>query len=114
MDLATEAYSVTKRFPGDEMFGLTSQIRRCSVLVAANIAEGCGRETRRSFVPLLRTAQGSLKELETHVLLSERVGLLANPNAADLLGACKKCGKMLRSLIRAVQRKQADEQVGTE
>ena len=109
MDLATRSYEITKSFPRDEMFGLTGQIRRCAVSVAANIAEGYGRESRGSFVQSLRVAQGSLKELETHVLISERIGLLKDRDVADFLAACEKCGKMLRSLIRVVQRKQSDE-----
>jgi four helix bundle protein len=109
MDLAVLSYGLTKAFPRDEMFGLTSQIRRAAVSIAANIAEGYGRENRGSFVPFLRIAQGSLKELETHVLIAKRVGLLADAGSAKLLLASEENGKMLRSLIRVVQRKQADE-----
>ncbi len=57
----------------------------------------------------LRIAQGSLKELETHVVISQRVGFLKAEAAAELLDASEECGKMLRSLIRVAQRKQADE-----
>lgn len=91
------------------MFGLVAQMRRCSVSVAANIAEGYGREQRGVFVQFLRIAQGSLKELETHVVISQRVGFLDSEASAELLDASEECGKMLRSLIRVVQRKQADE-----
>jgi four helix bundle protein len=109
MELAVKSYSLTKAFPKDEMFGLTSQIRRAAVSVAANIAEGYGRENRGSFVQFLRIAQGTLKELETHILIAKRVGLVAGDAAANLLAASEENGKMLRSLIRAVQRKKADE-----
>jgi four helix bundle protein len=107
--LAVLSYGLTKAFPRDEMFGLTSQIRRAAVSIAANIAEGYGRENRGSFVQFLRIAQGSLKELETQVLIAKRVGLLADAGSAKLLLASEENGKLLRSLIRVVQRKQADE-----
>ncbi|MFO1130982.1 MAG: four helix bundle protein [Hyphomicrobiales bacterium] len=106
MDLAVLCYSLTRRFPRHEMFGLTSQITRSSASVAANIAEGHGRENSGSFVQFLRIAQGSLKETETHLLLSERVGLLQAASAAEAMKACDEIGRMLRSLIRAVQEKQ--------
>ena len=106
MDLAVMCYSLTRAFPREEAFGLTSQIRRSSASVAANIAEGHGRENSGSFVQFLRVAQGSLKETETHLLLSQRVGLLPASQAAEAMKTCDEIGKMLRSLIRAVQDKQ--------
>ncbi len=109
MELAVKSYGLTKAFPKDEMFGLTSQIRRAAVSIAANIAEGYGRENRGSFVQFLRIAQGSLKEFETHSLIAKRVELMTGDGAADLLAASEENGKMLRSLIRVGQRKQANE-----
>ena len=85
MDLAEECYRATKLFPKDEMYGMTSQIRRAAASVAANIAEGHGREHTGSFVQSLRVAQGSLKELETHVILAQRVGLLVSDTSSSLL-----------------------------
>ncbi len=104
MALAEACYGETRAFPREEMFGLTAQIRRAATSVAANIAEGHGRETGGAFVQFLRVAQGSLKELETHILLSGRVGLLTAPRAESLLGRCEEIGKMLRALIRALQK----------
>jgi four helix bundle protein len=106
MDLAVLCYSLTRSFPKEEAFGLTSQLRRSSSSVAANIAEGHGRENSGSFVQFLRVAQGSLKETETHLLLSQRVGLLPTAQATEAMKTCDEIGKMLRSLIRAVQDKQ--------
>ena len=106
MDLAVLCYSLTRSFPREEMFGLTSQIRRAASSVAANIAEGHGRENSGSFVQFLRVAQGSLKETETHLLLSERVGFLQPDKLALAMKSCDEIGRMLRSLIRAVQEKQ--------
>ena len=109
MALAVDVYTVSKFFPRDELFGLTSQVRRSSVSIAANIAEGYGRESRGSFVQFLRISQGSLKETETHLLLAERVGLVKRKQIAGALEKADELGRMLRSLIRTVQRKAAND-----
>lgn len=106
MDLAVLCYSLTRPFPREETFGLTSQIRRASASVAANIAEGHGREHPGSLIQSLRVAQGSLKETETHLLLAERVGLLKADRLAPAMTSCSEIGKMLRALIRSLQVKQ--------
>jgi four helix bundle protein len=103
MELAVSCYGLTKSFPREEAFGLTSQIRRAAASIAANIAEGHGRENRGSFIQFLRISQGSLKELETHLILSERVGLVPASKLETVLGQCADCGKMLRALIRSLQ-----------
>jgi len=76
MDLVLECYRVTQRFPSNEQFGLTAQLKRAAVSVPANIAEGFGRWHRKEFVRFLLTANGSLKEVETHLLISQRLGFL--------------------------------------
>ena len=86
VELTVACYSATKPFPASETYGMTSQIRRSSASVAANIAEGHGRENTGAFVQFLRIAQGSLKELETHLILSQRVGLMPSGDAELLLG----------------------------
>ncbi len=96
MDLAVECYKLTQRFPKTEMFGIISQIRRSASSVPANIAEGHGREGRAHFIQFLRVAQGSLKELETHLLLSARVGFLHDKESGPILRRCSDVGKMLR------------------
>ncbi len=103
MDLAEACYRLTKSFPREELFGLTAQIRRASVSVAANIAEGYGRERTGSYSQFLRVAQGSLKELETHLLLAERVGLAEKALVEPLLELSYGAGRMLRSLIRSIE-----------
>jgi four helix bundle protein len=100
-----DCYSATKAFPSSEIYGMTSQMRRSSVSIAANIAEGHGRENTGSFIQFLRMAQGSLKELETHLILSEKVGLMVGAEAVRLLGQADEIGKMLRSMIRSLQQK---------
>jgi len=105
MTLAESCYRLTAQFPREELFGLTSQIRRAAASIPANVAEGHGRENTGSFVQSLRVAQGSLKELETHLLLAERVGILAVPDLEKVLGRCEGLGKMVRALIRSLQDK---------
>lgn len=106
MQLAEECYTATKSFPREEAFGQTSQIRRAAVSIPANIAEGFGRDGTASFMQFLRVAQGSQKELETHVLLSQRVGLLNQDTATALLEKIERVGRMLRNLIRSLEVKQ--------
>ena len=105
MSLAEACYRLTKQFPREELFGLTSQIRRSAGSIAANVAEGHGRENTGSFVQSLRISQGSLKELETHLILAERVGLLSASLLQATLVQCEGLGKMLRALIRSLQDK---------
>ena len=110
MAIAEAVYLLTRSFPQSELYGMTTQMRRASVSVAANIAEGNGRETSGSYVQFLRVAQGSLKELETHLLLVQRVGLADSQQIEPILAECDKEGRMLRALIRVIQDKaQAEE-----
>jgi four helix bundle protein len=106
MNLAESCYRLTRSFPKEELFGLSSQIRRSAASVPANIAEGHGRENTGSFVHYLRMAQGSLKELETHLLLAERVGVGSRSGVDPSIEQCEAVGKMLRSLIRSLQQKE--------
>jgi four helix bundle protein len=104
MALAENVYRATAGFPREEMFGLTQQARRAAVSVPANIAEGYGRENTGAYQQFLRIAQGSLKELETHLLLAGRLGLLPETEAEPLLRQSSAVGKMLRSLIRSLDK----------
>ena len=105
--LTTACYRATATFPKEEIFGLTSQIRRAAVSVTANISEGYGRETTPMFIQFLRISQGSMKELETLVLVSQDVELLTAGKAEELIAECDRVGKMLRNLIRALERKKS-------
>jgi len=100
MDLAVAIYDATKAWPKEELYGLTNQVRRAATSVPANIAEGFGRENRGSYQQFLRIAQGSLKELETHLLISQRIGLAIPDTVELLLKRSESVGKLLRLLIR--------------
>lgn len=105
MDLAVICYEATKPFPREEIFGMTSQIRRAAASIPANVAEGRGRENSGEFIQFLRIAQGSLKELETHLILAHRVQLATKEEISPILERCEKIGKMLRALIRSIQKR---------
>ena len=100
MDLATAVYAVTKSWPKEELYGLTSQVRRSATSIPANIAEGYGREHRGSYLQFLRIAQGSLKELETHLMLADRVGIVGPDTIKPLIARSESVGKFLRLLLR--------------
>ena len=102
MLLAEMCYRHTRSFPKDELFGLTAQIRRAAASIPANIAEGYGREQTKAYMQFLRIAQGSCKEVETHVILADRVLDSAPPGSESLLNQAEIVGKMLRGLIRSL------------
>jgi four helix bundle protein len=103
MTLVEGCYRFTKDMPREELYGLTSQIRRSSVSVPANIAEGYGRDSAGSYVNFLKTAQGSLKELETHLILTQRLKLGSFEAATQLLANADAIGRMLRALMRSIE-----------
>lgn len=104
MNLAEVCYRLTKGFPKEEMYGMTSQIRRASSSVPANIAEGYGRKNRKEYIHFLYIAQGSLKELETHLLLSQRVQLSTSQSVNAALTQCESVGRLLFALIKALEK----------
>lgn len=105
MDLAVDCHKATSAFPKSEMYGLTSQIRRAAGSVPANLAEGHGRDNTGSFIQFSRIAQGSLKELETHLILASRLEYLDEETAGKLLSTADEIGRMVRSMIRRLQEK---------
>jgi len=102
MEIARLTYLLTRDFPREELFGLTSQMRRAASSIPANIAEGFGRAQRRTFVQFLRIAQGSLKELETHTILANQVGLLPLDRLEDLFSRCQRLGRRLVQYVRSL------------
>ncbi len=93
-------YDATSRFPASELYGLRSQLRRAAVSIPANIAEGRGRGTQREFMRFLLIANGSVKELETEVLIAERLRFLPAEEAQAILEAAEEIGRMLGGLRR--------------
>ncbi|MCG3161830.1 MAG: hypothetical protein JMDDDDMK_03044 [Acidobacteria bacterium] len=105
MEIAEDCYRLTRNFPKEELFGMTIQIRKASASVPANIAEGYGREGTRDYIRFLQIAQGSLKETETHLILSRRVELSQPQRINPILEKCDCLGKKLHNQIRSLQRK---------
>ena len=105
MDLAQTIYSAAKKLPPDERFGLCSQMRRAAVSVPANIAEGEGRRTDGEFVHLLSVAHGSVRELETHVMLAERLGYFDREAVKRLLADAGEVGRLVKGLSNSRERR---------
>lgn len=103
IDLAAATYRHTSTFPSEERFGLTSQLRRCAVSVPSNIAEGHGRQTRAAYLNFLRIARGSLRELETQLIVAQRVRIAGEADTERLLELCDEVGRVLHSLIARLE-----------
>ena len=103
MNIAVECYFLTREFPKSEIYGMTSQIRRASASIPANIAEGYGRQYQNEYLQFLHIFNGSLKELETHLLLAARVELTTKEAIVPILHFCEEEGKMLTALIRKLK-----------
>ena len=112
MDLVVDTYRVTKTFPSDERFGLVAQLRRASVSVPSNIAEGRGRFGLGGFLYHLSVATGSLMELETQFLISERLEYLSPVEAGAVLGRTGEVRRLLAGMVRALRTKRNRTQPG--
>src|SRR5579872_1260971 len=98
-ELTLRLYPATSSFPQSELYGLTSQMRRCCVSIGSNIAEGCGRAGENEKARFLQIALGSLSELEYQVLVARDLGYLSPKNAEDLIKRILEIGRMLGSLV---------------
>ena len=101
--LTLEVYQATAIFPKEELFGLTSQIRRACASIPANIAEGCGRSGNAGFARFLQIAMGSASELEYHLLLAHDLKLLRTSNYEGLASQTTEVKRMLASLLHKVR-----------
>lgn len=101
MDIAQTVYQTTNTFPADEKFSLTSQVRRCAVSIASNIAEGAGRQTPKEFIQFLHIAQGSLSELDTQLELAHKFGYLNQESWNKIDAMLQEEDKILSGLIRS-------------
>tara|TARA_R110002051_G_scaffold325678_2_gene430118 strand:- start:33767 stop:34141 length:375 start_codon:yes stop_codon:yes gene_type:complete len=93
-------YQIPKTFPKEEVYGLTSQIRRCSVSIPSNIAEGCGRRTSADTIQFLHISRGSLYELETQLFLALDQGYLSKERFDELFIQILKCKKLINGFIK--------------
>ncbi len=100
--LCTLCYTATKSFPREERFGLTSQLQRAAVSVAANIAEGRGRGTTNGFLNFLWIATGSLTELDTHLVIARELEYIDQQQFRELENRIEEVGRMLTGLRRSL------------
>lgn len=105
MDLVIEIYRTTGNFPKQEIYGLTNQIRRATVSIPSNIAEGAARQTKKEFSNYLHMAQGSLSELDTQIELARRLGYLDQETCRTLNERLERIDKMITGLIRHLGKK---------
>jgi four helix bundle protein len=104
MDLGETIYTLTARFPREEMYGLTQQMRRAAVSIPSNSAEGYGRDQKGYIAQFLRVALGSARELETQIKLATRLRFATAGDVEKARDECDQVGKMLRSLLSTVER----------
>jgi four helix bundle protein len=103
MDLVEACYRISTSFPRDERFGLLSQIKRAATSIPANIAEGYGRWNVREFARFLAIANGSLRELETHILIAKRLGYVAPGAATPILESAAEVARMIYAMRLKIQ-----------
>jgi four helix bundle protein len=108
MSLVTGIYKATAGFPKDELFGLTSQLRRAAVSIPSNIAEGQGHLSENEFRHFLGQARGSLMEVETQLQIAENLGYLHQEQTIKLLEACAEIGRILNGLLASVSKQAKD------
>lgn len=102
MKLTSDIYECVNKFPDSEKYGLVSQMKRASVSIPANIAEGAARQTKKEFRQFLFIARGSLSELDTHLELSFNLNLIENDVFNDLANQINKVNAMLNGLIKSI------------
>lgn len=103
IELVTTIYNATKAYPKEEIYGLTSQIRRCSVSIPSNIAEGAGRGSKKDFSHFLDMAKGSAFELETQLVISANLAYLDNEQYQELLIELNEIQKMITGLQKSLK-----------
>jgi four helix bundle protein len=106
MDLVEAVYQVTSGFPKEETYGLTAQLRRAAVSVPSNVAEGQGRRTPGDFGRCLAIAHGSLREVETQLLLSVRLAFLQGQRGDDRLEQAGEVGRLITGLANSLRSRQ--------
>lgn len=105
IELVTDIYKSSEHFPKEERYGLTGQIRRAAISIPANIAEGSGRRSQKEFIHFLSYSQGSASELETELIISNRLGYLDEAEFAKLMGQLERLGRLITGLARNLRGK---------
>ena len=103
INFADLVYAFTRKFPDNERFGLTNQMRRAAISISSNIAEGCSRSSRTDFARFIEIATGSLFEVISQATISKRQGFLSEGDFKNLYSACEKQSKMLSGLRKSLR-----------
>ena len=114
IQLVTDIYKATRQFPKEEIYGLTSQIRRAAVSVPSNIAEGQARLSKLEFKNFLSHARSSLVEVETQLLIARNLGYLSEPAAGQLLEQTTEVARILNGLLNTVRTPTENRELRTE
>jgi four helix bundle protein len=105
MDLVEATHHTTREFPKEEVYGLTSQMRRAAVSIPSNIAEGQARNTTREFLHFLAIAYGSLKEIETQVLIAERLAYIDARQSLALVQSTTEVARLISGLANSLRKR---------
>lgn len=101
IELTEKVYQLVKSFPNEELYALTSQIKRCTISIPSNIAEGYGRKSTKNYIQFLRISRGSLFELETQLIIANKLNYITDKEIADtIFNLIEEEGKMLNSFIK--------------
>jgi len=109
MELVTEIYRVSQKFPKEEVFSLTSQIRRAAVSIPSNIAEGRGKFSKGDFQYFLGHARGSLSEVETQILIARNLNYITNTEIDHIMELAGEVGRLLNGLLAAIKKRSPDK-----
>jgi len=105
MDLVESVYQETQQFPPDELSGLTSQLRRAAVVIPVRIAEGHGRNAPKEFLAYLAYANSALCEVQTYILIAQRLNYLSNPHTERLLELCAEVARLINGLSNSLNKR---------
>ena len=107
INLVVKVYKLTESFPKHEMYGLTNQIRRAAVSIPSNIAEGAGRNHDKEFIQFLYVTMGSLSELETQLIISEKLSYISNESLENILQDMTVIRSQAAGLIKYMKNKKS-------
>jgi len=110
VELVVAIYKHTEHFPKEERFGLTSQIRRAAVSIPANIAEGAARHSTKEFAHFLSNAQGSASELETELIIANRLGYVDETTFSQIISDLERIGRLITGLVKHLQKPRSPNQ----
>ena len=105
MDLVEMVYKLTAKLPKEELYGLTSQMRRCAVSIASNIAEGQSRNSKGEFLQFLGNSRGSIEELRTQLMIAKRLGFVGEKETEDTLKQLERVARLVNGLMQAMRPK---------